>query len=299
MAPALAVERLGKHFGDVVAVDDLSFSVQPGEVCGLLGPNGAGKTTTVRILLGLVHATSGEAFLLGEPASSGAAVLRRTGVLVEEPAFVPHLPGLKNLEFYWRSGGDDWPAPNLEVALQIAGLQDAIHRKVKTYSQGMRQRLGIAQALLHKPELLVLDEPTNGLDPGETRKVRRSLKSLANEGITVLLSSHLLAEVEQVCSHVVVMDRGKLVTAGEVTAIMGASTSVYIEVGDSRRATELLTQLPGVESVVADAPGLILELDGIERAEVVSALVREGVAVSTVATRNRLEEAFLGLLGKS
>ena len=232
MVPALSVERLTKRFGDVVAVDELSFSVDPGQVCGLLGPNGAGKTTTVRILLGLVHASGGEAFLLGERARSGAEVLRRTGVLVEQPAFIPHLTGLRNLEFYWRSGNEDWPPPNLEAALSIAGLGRAIDRKLKTYSQGMRQRLGIAQSLLRKPELLILDEPTNGLDPGEMREVRRSLQSLAGEGITVLISSHLLAEVEQVCTHVVVMDKGRLVTRGSVTDIMAATTGVYIEVDD-------------------------------------------------------------------
>ena len=295
MSSALSVERLTKRFGDVVAVDDLSFSVEPGQVCGLLGPNGAGKTTTVRILLGLVHASGGEAFLLGERARSGAEVLRRTGVLVEQPAFVPHLSGLRNLEFYWRSGNEDWPPPNLDTALSIAGLGGAIQRKVKTYSQGMRQRLGIAQSLLRKPELLILDEPTNGLDPGEMREVRRSLKSLASEGITVLISSHLLAEVEQVCSHVVVMDKGRLVTRGSVTDIMAATTGVYIEVDDVGRARGVIERLPGVRSIVDDPPGLSLELNGLPRPELVAALVGAGVGVSTVATRNRLEEAFLGL----
>ncbi|MGH2750681.1 MAG: ABC transporter ATP-binding protein [Actinomycetota bacterium] len=299
MAPALAVERLTKRFGDVVAVHDLSFSVEPGQVCGLLGPNGAGKTTTVRILLGLVHACSGRAFLLGRRAKAGAEVLRRTGVLVEQPAFIPHLSGLRNLEFFWRSGREEWPPPNLEVALGIAGLEDAVHRRLKTYSQGMRQRLGIAQALLRKPDLLILDEPTNGLDPGETRAVRGSLKALAHEGITVLLSSHLLAEVEQVCSHAVVMDEGRLVAAGEVTTIMAASTSVYVEVDDVARAGEVLARLAGVGSITTDAPGLTIELNGWPRAEIVAALVRGGVGVSTVTTRNRLEEAFLGLLDKS
>ncbi|MGH2826867.1 MAG: ABC transporter ATP-binding protein [Actinomycetota bacterium] len=295
MVPALSVEHLTKRFGDVVAVDNLSFSVQPGQVCGLLGPNGAGKTTTVRILLGLVHASGGEAFLLGERARSGAEVLRRTGVLVEQPAFIPHLSGLRNLEFYWRSGNEAWPPPNLETALAIAGLGRAVDRKLKTYSQGMRQRLGIAQSLLRKPELLILDEPTNGLDPGEMREVRRSLKGLAGEGITVLISSHLLAEVEQVCSHVVVMDKGRLVTRGTVADIMAASTGVYIEVDDLGRARGVIARLTGVRSVVDDPPGLSLELNGLARQELVAALVNAGVGVSTVATRNRLEEAFLGL----
>ena len=296
MDAPLTVEHLSKRFGEVVAVDDLSFSVAAGEVCGLLGPNGAGKTTTVRILLGLVHPTAGEARLLGERAAPGAAALRRTGVLVEQPAFIPHLSGLRNLEFFWRSSGDEWPPPNLDGALEIAGLGKAIERRVGTYSHGMRQRLGIAQALLDRPELLILDEPTNGLDPGETRAVRHSLKELASQGITVLLSSHLLAEVEQVCSHAVVMDRGRLITAGRVAEIIAASSDVYLEVDDVARARAVVTRLKGVLAVADDPPGLTLELDGLARSDLVATLVRAGVGVTTVTTRNRLEEAFLGLL---
>jgi ABC-2 type transport system ATP-binding protein len=185
----------------------------------------------------------------------------------------------------------------LERALAIAGLGDAIGRKFKTYSQGMRQRLGVAQSLLADPEVLILDEPTNGLDPGETRDVRTFLKSLAAEGITVLLSSHLLAEVEQVCSHVVVMDRGRLVTSGTVAGIMGAARSVYLEVDDIARARTVLGALGGVDALRDDPPGLALALDGVARQDLVRALVEAGIGVITVTTRNRLEEAFLGLLG--
>ncbi|MGH2735448.1 MAG: ABC transporter ATP-binding protein [Actinomycetota bacterium] len=294
MEPALAVRSLSKNFGEVTAVDDLSFEVGPGHICGLLGPNGAGKTTTVRILLGLVYASAGEALVLGRRIVPGEPVLQRVGVLVEQPAFIPHLTGRRNLEFFWRQGGGQWPAPGLERALAIAGLGRDVDRKVKTYSQGMHQRLGVAEALLGGPEVLVLDEPTNGLDPGEMRDVRAFLKSLAAEGTTVLLSSHLLTEVEQICSHVVVMDRGRLVTEGTVESIIGAATGVYLEVDEPERAHRVLAEL-GLSSR-PEPPGFTVQLNGLPRPELVAALVRAGVGVMTVTTRNRLEEAFLGLL---
>jgi ABC-2 type transport system ATP-binding protein len=296
MALALEVAGLSKRYGEVVAVDDLSFAVEPGQVCGLLGPNGAGKTTTVRILLGLVMADAGEAFVLGERVTPGHPVLGRVGVVVEQPAFIPHLSGVRNLEFFWRSGGGSWPAPGLEQALDIAGLGSAVGRKVKTYSQGMHQRLGVAQALLGEAEVLILDEPTIGLDPGETRDVRRFLQSLSREGMTVLISSHLLAEVEQVCSHAVVMDRGSLVVEGPVEDIVKSSTDVYIEVSDVDAARQVAVSLSGVRSVVDEPPGLSLDLDGLARSGLVAALVQAGIGVDTVTARNRLEEAFLGLL---
>ena len=214
--PAIEASGLSKRFGDVAAVNDLSFIVEHGQVCGLLGPNGAGKTTTVRMLVGLIRANTGTARLLGEEVHPSAGVLRRVGLLVEKPAFVPYLSGLRNLELHWTAGSGSWPPVGLDDALDLANLGPAIDRKTKGYSQGMRQRLGIAQAVMHRPELLVLDEPTNGMDPAETRRMRVGLAELSSRGTTVLLSSHLLAEVEQVCSHVLVVDRGTLVAAGTV-----------------------------------------------------------------------------------
>src|SRR5947209_749230 len=235
-APAIEVIGLSKHFGPVHAVHDLTFRVEPGQVCGLLGPNGAGKTTTVRMVVGLIGANAGRARLLGEDVRPSARVLRRVGLLVEKPAFVPYLSGYRNLRLHWAAGGDPWPPPGLDDAIELANLGDAIDRKVKGYSQGMRQRLGIAQALMHNPELLVLDEPTNGMDPAETRRMRVGLAALQSRGTTVLLSSHLLAEVEQICSHVLVVDHGTLVAAGTVADIIGASQSATIEVDDPSRA---------------------------------------------------------------
>src|SRR5205085_6022971 len=243
----------------VNTVKDWTYSVEPSQVCGLLGPNGAGKTTTVRMVVGLIGANAGRARLLGEDVRPSARVLRRVGLLVEKPAFVPYLSGMRNLQLHWAAGGDPWPPSGLDDAIELANLGDAIDRKVKGYSQGMRQRLGIAQALMHRPELLVLDEPTNGMDPAETRRMRVGLSQLSSRGTTVLLSSHLLAEVEQVCSHVLVVDHGTLVASGTVADIIGAGLSVDIEVDDPLRAAELYRTLPGVERVTPSDRGLLVE----------------------------------------
>jgi ABC-2 type transport system ATP-binding protein len=295
----IGADHLSKHFGGVQAVTDLSFTVDRGEVCGLLGPNGAGKTTTVRMMVGLIRPDAGSASLFGERMRPGSPILRRVGLLVEKPAFVPYLSGMRNLRLHWCAGGDAWPPPALDEALDLADLGDAIHRKVKGYSQGMRQRLGLAQALMNRPELLVLDEPTNGLDPAETRRIRVALGQISARGTTVLLSSHLLAEVEQVCSHALVIDHGSLVAAGTVADLTGSSHAVEVEVDDPTRATAVLEKVRGVLGVRPVDPSnhhLVVELDGIPRADVVRALVLAEVAVETVMPRRRLEDAYLSLV---
>ncbi|RCG30645.1 alpha/beta fold hydrolase [Sphaerisporangium album] len=208
-----------------LAVDDLSFRVERGQVLGLLGPNGAGKTTTMRMLLGLIHPDAGEIRVFGHRVTPGAAVLARLGSFVEGPGFLPHLSGRENIDLYWRATGRPREDAHVEEALEIAGLGAALDRAVRTYSQGMRQRLAIAQAMLGLPDLLVLDEPTNGLDPPQIAEMRRVLIRYAARGRTVIVSSHLLAEVEQTCDHVVVMHRGRLVTAGTVTDLLATTPS--------------------------------------------------------------------------
>jgi ABC-2 type transport system ATP-binding protein len=295
----LAIEATGlvKRFGAVTAVQNLSFSVERGQVVGLLGPNGAGKTTTVRMLLGLIRPDAGSAQLLGERMRPGAKVLTRVGALVEKPSFVPYLSGLENLRVHWLAGGDRWPAPGIDEAIEIANLGDAIHRAAKGYSQGMRQRLGIAQALLNQPELLILDEPTNGLDPAETRRLRDAIGGIAERGTTILVSSHILAEVEQVCTHALVVDRGGLVAAGTVADLIGATGSVEIEVGDNAAAQAALAGLAGVRSVSPLPTGaLLVDLEGIRRSDVVATLVGAGVAVESVVPRRKLEDAYLSLV---
>ena len=226
----IAVEGLSKHFkGGVHAVSDVTFHVPRGVVLGLLGPNGAGKTTTMRMVMGLIYPTGGNAYIFGQPVFPGAATLAHIGSFIEGPGFLPHLSGRENLRLYWEASGREKSDPQLDYVLDIAGLGSAIERKVRTYSQGMRQRLGIAQAMLGMPDVLVLDEPTNGLDPPQIREMRQVLKDYAATGRTVVISSHLLSEVEQTCSHVVVMHHGTLIAQGTVTELLAGRTGARLE----------------------------------------------------------------------
>ncbi|GAA2147210.1 alpha/beta fold hydrolase [Actinomadura napierensis] len=219
----LEITGLTKAYGNGhLAVADLSFRVEKGQVLGLLGPNGAGKTTTLRMLMGLIRPDAGEIRIFGHRVTPGAPVLSRLGSFVEGPGFLPHLSGRDNLDLYWRATGRPAAEAHLDEALAIADLGSALDRPVRTYSQGMRQRLAIAQAMLGLPDLLVLDEPTNGLDPPQIREMREVLVQYAAAGRTVIVSSHLLAEVEQTCTHAVVMARGRRVAAGPVTEIVGS-----------------------------------------------------------------------------
>ncbi|GIH90621.1 alpha/beta fold hydrolase [Planobispora siamensis] len=225
-ATPLRIKGLTKAYRNgELAVNDLSFTVEPGQVLGLLGPNGAGKTTTMRMMMGLIHPDRGEIRIFGHRVVPGAPVLSRLGSFVEGAGFLPHLSGRANLELYWKATGRPAEDAHIEEALEIAGLGAALERAVRTYSQGMRQRLAIAQAMLGLPDLLVLDEPTNGLDPPQIREMRAVLIRYAARGRTVIVSSHLLAEVEQTCSHVVVMHRGRLITAGPVSELLRSRTS--------------------------------------------------------------------------
>jgi ABC-2 type transport system ATP-binding protein len=296
----LSVEGLGKAYADGYrAVSDLSFRVEPGWVLGLLGPNGAGKTTTLRMLLGLIRPTEGRIVVFGHEVRPGAPVLSRVGAFVEGPGLLPHASGLENLILAWQATGRPMAEAHLQEALEVAGLKDDVHRKVRTYSQGMRQRLAIAQAMLGLPDLLVLDEPTNGLDPPQIREMRAVLRRYADTGRTVVVSSHLLSEVEQTCDHVVVMHRGRLVAAGEVSELVGAATSLVVDVDDPPRAVGVARDLPGARDVRATPTGMTLTLVGTPRAELVRALVDARVDVDRITPQHGLEEAFLALVGEN
>jgi ABC-2 type transport system ATP-binding protein len=293
----LVVDGLRKAYSDgFVAVSTVDFRVERGQVVGLLGPNGAGKTTTLRVLMGLIKPTAGDIYVFGHRLTPGSPVLSRLGALVEGPGFLPHLSGRRNLELYWKATGRPAAEAHLDEALDIAGLGDSIDRRVRAYSHGMKQRLAIAQAMLGLPELLVLDEPTDGLDPPQIAEMRRVLRRYATDGRAVLVSSHLLAEVEQTCTHVVVLHKGLVVASGPVDEIVGDSASVQFDVSDPVAATDALREA-GVTSVTGESNGtLVVDLDGTPRADAVAALVRAGVGVDRVVPRRRLEDAFLALV---
>ena len=295
--PPVVVAGLVKSYANGFrAVDGVDLVVERGQVLGLLGPNGAGKTTTLRMLAGLIAPTEGEVRLFGRPVRSGAPVLSRVGLFIEGPGLLPHLSGMENLRLYWTSTAPSMEGSGIEEALEIAGLGDAVHRPVRTYSQGMRQRLAIAQAMLGRPDLLVLDEPTNGLDPPQIKEVREVLQRIAATGRTVLVSSHLLAEVEQTCSHVAVMSRGKVVANGTVEELLADDGTVRVEVEDVAAGLLVARALPGVVSADVLDGALLLQLNGATRPDIVSGLVAGGVRVLGVASRRRLEDVFLQLM---
>jgi ABC-2 type transport system ATP-binding protein len=251
------IEGLSKRLGrGVLAVDDLSLVVRTGQVLGLAGPNGAGKSVTMKILLGLVRPSAGRVELFGEPARPGAPALARVGALVDGPGFVPHLSGLQNLRLALRARSLRDPR-YFERAVEIAGLGSAIERPFKTYSHGMRYRLGLAQALLGEPELLLLDEPTTGLDPAHVAEIRSAIAAAAERGATVLFSSHQLTEIERVCTHAAVMREGRLVAYGSVGELLGEHASLddaYLAlVGDAARAHESRPG-PDLDDPVATTP---------------------------------------------
>lgn len=299
----LQITGLSKKYAksaDRYAVKELSFRVERGQVLGLLGPNGAGKTTTLRMLMGLITPDDGEIRVFGRAIRPGAPVLSRVGSFVEGAGFLPHLSGRANLELYWQATGRPAEDSHIEEALEIAGLGDALARAVRTYSQGMRQRLAIAQAMLGMPDLLILDEPTNGLDPPQIREMRDVMIRYAAGGRTVIVSSHLLSEVEQSCTHLVVMDRGRLVQAGPVAEITGSGDMVLVTSAEeiTEPLAEKIAALPGIGSAVRtdDAHGLLVRLDGATSPQLVTELVRLDVPLTGVGPHRRLEDAFLTLI---
>ena len=294
----LVVDGLVKTYGDGFrAVDGVSFTAGPGQVVGLLGPNGAGKTTTMRMLVGLIRPDAGAVYVSGQAVLPGAEVLGGVGALIEGPGFLPHLTGRENLRAYWEATGRPLAEAHLDEALAVADLGPALDRRVRGYSQGMRQRLGIAQAMLGRPGLLLLDEPTNGLDPPQILAMRTVLADYAAGGRTVLVSSHLLAEVQQTCSHVVVMNRGRVVLSGSIAELTATDDVTLIGLApgsDLGAARALLTGL-GVQAVEED--GLLRVSGDRPRAELVAQLVGAGHGVESVDGRRQLEEVFMSLMG--
>ena len=298
-------KRFGGRRGGQLAVDGLDLAVPEGSVFGFLGPNGSGKTTTIRVLLGLIAATSGQVRLLGQAMpEAGRAVLPDVGALVEGPGFYPFLSGRANLA---RIDAADRDAPRstrdrrIDNALERVGLTAAAGKRYRAYSLGMKQRLGLAAALLRPRRLLVLDEPTNGLDPQGTREVRALVRSLAAEGTTVFLSTHLLAEVEQICTHAAVVRLGRVVASGSLAELQAARSSrARLSVGTSEpaRAAEVLARL-GLAAPQVGAASVSAELDGARPEDVNVALVQAGVPVRSLGTEAAsLEDTFVALTGE-
>ncbi|MEP6629120.1 MAG: alpha/beta fold hydrolase [Lapillicoccus sp.] len=299
----LVISHLVKTYRDGHrAVDDVSWRAERGQVVGLLGPNGAGKTTTLRMVMGLIRPDSGTVHVLGRPIDAGAPVLARVGALIEGPGFLPHLTGLQNLHAYWAATGRPPPDAAYADVLEVAALGGAVDRPVRSYSHGMKQRLGIAQAMLGMPDVLVLDEPTNGLDPPQIAAMRPILHRYASTGRTVVVSSHLLAEVELTCSHVIVMHAGRVVTSGTVAELVDSADTTVVLLGpgsDIPLLRRRLAAAPGITEVDVEEdpvePKVVITAD-IPRADVVRAVAETGVDIVGVTSRKHLEDVFLGVI---
>jgi ABC-type multidrug transport system, ATPase component len=307
--PGVRIQGLTKRYGDVAAVDDLDLTVERGELFGFLGPNGAGKTTTIRMALGLILPSGGEVELLGTPVRPDHAPLAQVGALIEEPAFWRYLSGRRNLEYFARAGaGTDRAGTRRRLArvdeiLETVGLTEAADKHVKAYSQGMRQRLGLGLALLGEPDLLVLDEPTNGLDPSGMREMRLLLRALADGGTTIFVSSHLLSEVDAMCDRVGVMAQGRMLVQGPPGTLRGGAERIRVDVDDvaAARATAEQSVGVGIEAAhtATSGPGSLRVTfsDGASPADLNAALVRAGVRVhALVPERDTLEDVFLDLV---
>ncbi len=295
---AIEVRGLRKSYRGVVALDGLDLSVPEGGVFGFLGPNGAGKTTTIRALVGHLRAT-GSISLLGVEVPGGlGSVIDRVGALVEQPSFFPGFSGRANLELLARSRG--FPRSRVDAALDTVGLTDRAGSRFTSYSLGMKQRLGVAAVLLKEPELLILDEPSNGLDPAGMAEMRTMIRRLAAEGRTVFVSSHLLSEVQQSCDHVAVVARGRCVASGSVTELLRGGVSRYrvaVPGGEAERnRASAVLQQHGLEVFAGDGLSLLVGADAERAAEVTRILAEAGVYLSELSPVERtLEEAFFEL----
>lgn len=297
----LVVETRGltKRYGSVLAVDNLSLEVPKGGVFGLLGPNGSGKTTTLGMLLGLVRPTAGSIRLFDSDGTAPHdASLRRVGAMVETPTFYPYLSGRANLRYFQGIAGRDDPT-EVDRLLDQVGLSGRADSKYSTYSLGMKQRLGIAYGLLGDPELLFLDEPTNGLDPAGMAEVRDLIRDLGIAGHTVLLSSHLLHEVEQVCQHVAILSRGRLIAQGSVRELLSVEGYMRLNTTDNDKAAKIVASLDWVTDVRSDDEALVVTAPPEHSWELTAALSEHGVYVSEMAhSRVSLEQYFLDLTGE-
>lgn len=299
----LRTERLTKRFGRITAVDELSLEVHQGDIFGFLGPNGAGKTTTIRMILGLIRPTAGRIFLFGEALDRCFLyAMKRVGAMVENPAFYPYLSGWDNLRILGNLAGGVSASRIQEIA-RLVRLEERIHDRVMTYSQGMRQRLGIAQALLCRPSLVILDEPTNSLDPAGTFEVRSLIKELRDsEGVTFLLSSHLLYEMELICNRIAIINQGRLVIEGAKDELLGSENDrVKLRASPAENVRGVLSRMECAKGWYEETAGtFIVPIHPDKAGELSLALTRAGVAISELSPAcMTLEEFFLKKINSS
>ena len=294
----IQTDRLTKRYGRILAVDRLSLEVPRGHVFGLLGPNGSGKTTVMSMLLGLVRPTSGSFSLLGSR-TRHAEALHRVGAIVESPSFYPYLSGRANLAYFQGISGGG-PRREVDDLLERVGLTDRADDRFRTYSLGMKQRLGLAYTLLGNPELLLLDEPTNGMDPAGMAEIRELIRSLGTDGRTVLLSSHLLHEVEQVCDSVAILSHGKLIAQGAVADLLRLQEQVRLRTSDDAKAVEILAGLDWVEEVKTRDGALVVTVAHERSSELTASLSKSEVYVTELTPLQlSLEQYFLDVTGQT
>lgn len=289
---AIVTQGLSKRFGERLAVDNLNLVVQPGEIFGLLGPNGAGKTTTIAMLLGLLRPSAGQAWLLGHNIQTQLSqALAEVGALIESAAFYPYLSARDNLRVLAR--GDGLPEKRVDQALELVELRSRANDRFQTLSQGMRQRLALAAALLHNPRLVLLDEPSNGLDPAGQQAIRALIRSMAADGRTMLVSGHQLHEIEQLCTRVAIMKQGRIIAQGHVAELLSGRVFVRV-VGNPAHAEALLRRADWVREVQPFEQGLLIETQPERIAEISTLLSAQGFALAEMRPQS-LEEVFLRL----
>lgn len=298
---SIAITELRKSIGRKEIIKDLNFEIRPGEVFGFIGPNGAGKTTTIRMMVGLIGITSGDVVIQGHSIQkSYKTAIREVGAIVENPEMYPFMSGWQNLKHFARMS-PGVTEERIETVIRLVGLDNAIKMKVGKYSLGMRQRLGIAQALLHRPSVLILDEPTNGLDPSGIREIRKYIRKLAVEdNVSVIVSSHLLSEIDLMCDRIGVIKNGTLIAVKDLNeADATVAQTVNLNVHPKEQAIEVLTHRPNIK-IVDSSEGIQVEMDKAAIPTLIAALVAKGIEIYGVnAVETTLEEQFLEMIGEN
>jgi len=292
----IKVENISKHFGQLKAVDQLSFEVEAGQVFGFLGQNGSGKSTTIRMLLSLIHPSTGNIELFGKSIQkSRAAILEQVGAIIERPDLYPYLSATEHLQLFAKVRKQKVEANRITKTLEQVGLAHRAHDKVQSFSLGMKQRLGIAIALVHNPSLIILDEPTNGLDPQGIADIRTLIMHLANEeGKTVFVSSHLLSEIEQVANQILIIHQGKKMVEGVTKELLDPEKRVIqIKTMDDKQALAIIVSSSFSEYILPRKEGIFLKLPAHTIPLLNESLIKSGVAVMGIETKNSLEDYFL------